>query len=74
MMILKRMFLKTELLRTSFCTPYLNRLKKSGIQPITTEKLKVLLGIQPSENTTIPFDLITQLSKKQLLEQASLMG
>lgn len=51
-----------------------NRLKKSGIQQITAEKLKVILGNQPSENTTIPFDLITQLSKKQLLEQASLMG
>ena len=51
-----------------------NRLKKSGIRQVTTEKLKVLLGNQPSENMTIPFDLITQLSKKQLLEQTSLMG
>lgn len=51
-----------------------NRLKKSGVWQITTEKIKVLLGNQPSENATIHVDLITQLAKKQLSEQALLMS
>lgn len=50
------------------------RLKKSGIRQITTEKIKVLLGNQTASNIPIPLDSIAQLAQKQLSEQAALMN
>lgn len=50
------------------------RLQQSGVREITAEKLTVLLGNQPVLITPDPFNQITQLAKKQLLEQAALMN